>query len=463
MRKWILLAVVIAGVAAGAYYLILNRSTTSTAAEVPAMMAVPVTRQSLSKSIAASGRLEPVRDVNVAFGASGIVTEMHVAVGDRVTAGDVLGRLDQRDVQIDLIRAQREYEQARLDATESVKEEKRIAYELAKRKAEGTTLIAPFDGLVVDVLYGVGDSAQAQGPAVRMIDTSAYRIVVDIDQLDLRHIAVGQNVIVKVDSFPELLLRGNVTRIGWLPASSSGVVSYPVEVTVAAAFEPQAALLQQGLLPAAAIAAGPAGVVAGAPAGVVTGSPAGNFPGGSAGAPAGAPPGAIVSGPPGASSGDAPAGIPADAPTESPAGSRPGGQSDGGPARIVGLRQTMAQDLSRLRPGLTVQVEIVIEEAHDVLVVPLAAVVEDGPIAYVTRVTADGKEEVTPVQLGMTDSNWVEIRSGLNDGDRVLMNNYQLYTNLTANRQGGGSNRSGGGGGFVGTFGAPAGAVRIVR
>ena len=61
---------------------------------------------------------------------------MHVAVGDRVTAGDVLGRLDQRDVQIDLIRAQREYEQARLDATESVKEEKRIAYELAKRKAE---------------------------------------------------------------------------------------------------------------------------------------------------------------------------------------------------------------------------------------------------------------------------------------------------------------------------------------
>ena len=57
MRKWILLAVVIAGVAQAAYYLILNRSTTSTAAEVPAMMAVPVTRQSLSKSIAASGRL----------------------------------------------------------------------------------------------------------------------------------------------------------------------------------------------------------------------------------------------------------------------------------------------------------------------------------------------------------------------------------------------------------------------
>src|SRR5690606_22088325 len=163
----------------------------------------------------------------------------------------------------------------------------------------------------------------------------------DIDQLDLRHIAVGQNVIVKVDSFPELLLRGNVTRIGWLPASSSGVVSYPVEVTVAAAFEPQAALLQQGLLPA--------------------------------GAPAGAPPGAIVAGPPGASAGDAPAGIPDDAPAAAPAGSRPGGQSDGGPARIVGLRQTMAQDLSRLRPGLTVQVEIVIEEAHDVLVVPLAA------------------------------------------------------------------------------------------
>src|SRR5690606_33917800 len=76
------------------------------------------------------------------------------------------------------------------------------------------------------------DTASAQGSAFRIIDTSSYRIVVDIDQLDLKHIQVGQDVIVRVDAFSDLRLQGKVTDIGWLPTSSSGVVSYPVEVTV---------------------------------------------------------------------------------------------------------------------------------------------------------------------------------------------------------------------------------------
>lgn len=129
----------------------------------------------------------------------------------------------------------------------------------------------------------------------------------------------------------------------------------------------------------------------------------------------------------------------------------------------MAAQQQPQQDLSQLRPGLTVQVDIVIESVENALVVPLAAVVENGPIAMVTRVTEDGKEEVVQVQTGMSDNVWVEIREGLTDSDRVVMNNHALYTSLTGGsggRQGGGPS----GAVFVGgsTFGSSiGGAIRL--
>lgn len=85
---------------------------------------------------------------------------------------------------------------------------------------------------------------------------------------------------------------------------------------------------------------------------------------------------------------------------------------------------------SSLRPGMSAQVDIVIQEARDVLAVPLEAVAEAGPLAFVTRVTPQGGEEVVQVTTGMSDGRYVEIRSGLAEGDRILVNNYALYQTL---------------------------------
>lgn len=70
--------------------------------------------------------------------------------------------------------------------------------------------------------------------------------------------------------------------------------------------------------------------------------------------------------------------------------------------------------------GTPVQVDIAAEEHRDVVVVPAAAVVHEGPDAAVF-VVSDGKAHRHPVQTGLTDGANVEIVSGITAGDRVIV------------------------------------------
>ena len=63
---------------------------------------VPVERMDLTSTVAATGSLTAGRPVTLGFTGSGDVTDVEVAVGDRVVPGQVLARLDPRLAQLDL-------------------------------------------------------------------------------------------------------------------------------------------------------------------------------------------------------------------------------------------------------------------------------------------------------------------------------------------------------------------------
>ncbi len=73
-----------------------------------------------------------------------------------------------------------------------------------------------------------------------------------------------------------------------------------------------------------------------------------------------------------------------------------------------------------LRSGMTVNVIFPIEERTDTLLVPFRAVETEGGQAYLTRVTDSGSERVS-VTLGLITDTWVEILSGINEGDVVTV------------------------------------------
>jgi RND family efflux transporter MFP subunit len=73
-----------------------------------------------------------------------------------------------------------------------------------------------------------------------------------------------------------------------------------------------------------------------------------------------------------------------------------------------------------LKTGMTGKVTVIIDKLHDVLYVPIQSVVtvEDKKICYVAGSPAQKRE----VETGLFNDNFVEIKSGLAEGEQVLLN-----------------------------------------
>lgn len=74
-----------------------------------------------------------------------------------------------------------------------------------------------------------------------------------------------------------------------------------------------------------------------------------------------------------------------------------------------------------LKTGMTGKVEVIIDELHDVLYVPIQSVVtvEEMKICYVM---ASSRVERREVETGLFNDDFVEIKSGLTKGEKVLLN-----------------------------------------
>lgn len=73
-----------------------------------------------------------------------------------------------------------------------------------------------------------------------------------------------------------------------------------------------------------------------------------------------------------------------------------------------------------LKPGLTAQVDIEIDDLKDVLTVPVQAVVEQAGRYYCWVVTPEGPKR-REVVIGRTNDTYIEIKDGLNEGEEVLL------------------------------------------
>ncbi|HEX2252686.1 MAG TPA: HlyD family efflux transporter periplasmic adaptor subunit, partial [Thermoanaerobaculia bacterium] len=96
-------------------------------------------------------------------------------------------------------------------------------------------------------------------------------------------------------------------------------------------------------------------------------------------------------------------------------------REQGKPEKLVDVTIALAEtDEERMRPGMRFQGSIVVEQAEDVLLAPAEAVAStpEGPVAL--RRTLLGSERVV-VEVGRSDGERVEILSGLEAGDRLVL------------------------------------------
>ncbi len=88
--------------------------------------------------------------------------------------------------------------------------------------------------------------------------------------------------------------------------------------------------------------------------------------------------------------------------------------------RAVRVRAELPNPDAKLRPGMLLRVQVQLPP-REALVLPELAVQQEAQQGYVFRVGADDKVEQVPVKLGTRQRGQVEVVSGLNAGDRVVV------------------------------------------
>ncbi|HEY0795179.1 MAG TPA: efflux RND transporter periplasmic adaptor subunit [Acidisarcina sp.] len=91
----------------------------------------------------------------------------------------------------------------------------------------------------------------------------------------------------------------------------------------------------------------------------------------------------------------------------------------------------------KLSPGMYADVTLNIQRAGDALVVPIQAVDQSGSQPFVMLVDSANKVEKRAVRIGVLTANRIEILSGLNVGDKVIVANLGAFSegeNVTPKR-----------------------------
>ena len=93
-------------------------------------------------------------------------------------------------------------------------------------------IIAPFDGEVLSVQAGVGNSVDLLDSAVELVDRKTLKVETLVDESNISSVLVGNPAKITFDSLPGLILTGKVASINRIGQTVNGLVKYTVVVAV---------------------------------------------------------------------------------------------------------------------------------------------------------------------------------------------------------------------------------------
>ena len=233
----------------------------------------------------ATARVTAQRKAAVSTKATGRLEFLGVQEGSVVKAGDVLARIESKDVNATLDQAQANLRASKAnleqgmaemrDAESNLRRSEDLALKnfissstldtakarfdkaravvaslngaigvaeanvrAANVSVEQTLIRAPFDGVVLTKNANVGDiitpfssAADSKGAVVNMADMDTLEVEADVSETSISKISVGQSVEIQLDAFPDIRLLGTVSRT--VPTVDRSKATLLVKITFA--------------------------------------------------------------------------------------------------------------------------------------------------------------------------------------------------------------------------------------
>lgn len=236
-----------------------------------------VGRGRITATLTVVGNLIGEQTVDVAPRVNGRITSINVKLGDRVRRGQVIAKIEDREIVEQLNQAQASHQvaeanirqrEADLNLAKTNVERSRNLFsrqllpkqtlddaearytaavaqvdvsnaQLAQSQARlqelkinlsNTTVTSPVDGFVAKRNLDVGGFASQNTPVVGVVDISSLRLVANVVEKDLRAVSVGDRAEVEVDAYPGEKFAGRIARLAPVLDPATRTAAMEVEV-----------------------------------------------------------------------------------------------------------------------------------------------------------------------------------------------------------------------------------------
>ena len=152
--------------------------------------------------------------------AAGTVTAINVQEGDAVSKGDILIELTGDDLTESI-----------QSASESLRSAE-ISMQNQQDNMSNYTITSPISGTIIEKNAKVGDALSTGSDLCTIYDLSYLEMTINVDELQVSSLKVGQSVQVTADAVKDKTYEGLVTRVSMKGDTSGGTTTYPVTIRI---------------------------------------------------------------------------------------------------------------------------------------------------------------------------------------------------------------------------------------
>jgi HlyD family secretion protein len=264
MKKIIIIAIILASLAIGAYFVFFNNSS-----EDYTFRYDKVYKGDVTVVVSSTGSVNAVNTIQVGSQVSGIVSKLYADFNSIVKAGQIVAQIDStfleqsvRDAEAAFDRAQAQFNNSKrvYERTKSLFEKNlesqlnydaaltdyemsnaslksaRAQVERARINLSYANINAPVDGVVIDRKIDVGQTVAASFSAPTLftiaMDLKKMQVQATVDESDIGKVCIGQEASFTVDAYSDQKFYGKISQIRLSPVVVQNVVNYTVVIDV---------------------------------------------------------------------------------------------------------------------------------------------------------------------------------------------------------------------------------------
>lgn len=230
-------------VGGGAYYLHNKSVKAKAAANASMYYTVKAEKSNIDVTVSATGTAEATQTKDIVANNNGIIENFDVKEGDTVTQGQTIAKVQSDDIDASVSKANLTVEQQQLQVNNAKGDNDKQMQQLSLDNAQSDlnnkleqqnkmTLTSPINGVIVSKTGNNGDNIQQGTTLVTVADLSSMKVDVQVDELDISKVKVGQTADIKFDAISDKTYTGTVQTIAQVGTTTNNVTTYDVTVVI---------------------------------------------------------------------------------------------------------------------------------------------------------------------------------------------------------------------------------------